>query len=90
MYENVFLRQAGGDVISGDQIRAGRALARLSARELAERAGVDITTVQRLEADKSDKVASAKYETVHKVQTALEAAGVVFLEDGYGVTKRRP
>lgn len=77
-------------MISGDQIRAGRALARLSARELAKRAVVDITTVQRLEADKSDKVASAKYETVYKIKAALEGAGVVFLDDGYGVTKRRP
>lgn len=80
-------------MISGDQIRAGRALARLSARELAERAVVDITTVQRLEADKTDKgskVASAKYETIHKIKAALEAEGIVFMDDGYGVTKRQP
>jgi transcriptional regulator with XRE-family HTH domain len=80
-------------MISGDQIRAGRALARLSARELAERAFVDITTVQRLESDKSeksDKIGSAKYDTLRKIKAALEDAGVVFLPDGYGVTKRQP
>ena len=75
-------------MISGDQIRAGRALARLSAKKLAELAVVDITTVQRLESDKGEFV-SAKIETVMKIKAALENAGVVFLDDGHGVTKRK-
>jgi transcriptional regulator with XRE-family HTH domain len=75
-------------MISGDQIRAGRALARLSARKLADLAVVDITTVQRLESDKGE-IVSAKIETVMKIKAALEGKGVVFLDDGHGVTKRK-
>jgi transcriptional regulator with XRE-family HTH domain len=76
-------------VISADQIRAGRALARLSARELAERAGVGLQAVQRLETGVV-AVGSAKVDTINGIQRALEEAGVVFLADGYGVTKRQP
>jgi transcriptional regulator with XRE-family HTH domain len=75
-------------MISGDQIRAGRALARLSARELAELADVDITTVQRLEGGNAEKIGSAKLDTILKIKRALEEAGIVFLDDGFGVTKR--
>ncbi len=36
-------------MLSSDRIRATRALLRWSARQLAEKAGVHITTVQRME-----------------------------------------
>jgi transcriptional regulator with XRE-family HTH domain len=75
-------------MISSDQIRAGRALVRLSAKELAERAGVGLTAIQRIE-NGVVSVGSAKAETIEGIQRALESAGVVFLPDGYGVTKRQ-
>jgi|1185.fasta_scaffold336923_1 transcriptional regulator with XRE-family HTH domain len=75
-------------MISADQIRAGRALAKLSVKELADRVGVGIHAIQRLEHEKVS-VGSAKAETIEGIQRALEAAGVVFLDDGHGVTRRK-
>ena len=76
-------------MISSDQIRAGRALARLTAKELAERAGVGLTAVQRIE-NGTVSISRASVKTIEGIQRALEGAGVVFLADGYGVTKRQP
>jgi transcriptional regulator with XRE-family HTH domain len=78
----------GETMISSDQIRAGRALARLTAKELAERAGVGLTAIQRIETG-TVSVSRASVKTVEGIQRALEEAGVVFLADGYGVTKRQ-
>ena len=71
--------------ISAEQIRAGRALLQWSAKELADRAGVVIHTVQRLETGKVP-VGRATVETIDKITRALEGGGVVLLPDGYGVT----
>lgn len=71
--------------VSAEQIRAGRALLNWSARELAKEAVVAITTVQRLEVG-AVPIENASVATVGKITRALEAAGVVFLPDGYGVT----
>jgi transcriptional regulator with XRE-family HTH domain len=87
--KDLFFAQRGCLVISADQIRAGRALARWSARELAERAGVGLQAVQRIE-NGVVSVGSAKAETIEGIQRALEEEGIVFLPDGYGVTKRQP
>ncbi len=57
----------------------------------AERAGVHITTVQRME--RSDDTIRAMARTVAKVERALKAEGVDFLADngGPGVRlKKRP
>ena len=77
-------------MISGIQIRAGRALLGWDQNKLADAAGVSIITVKRLEAAGEDihgPVASAM-----KVKTALEGAGVLFLDEesgiGYGVRLR--
>jgi transcriptional regulator with XRE-family HTH domain len=74
--------------LSAEQIRAGRAMAGWSAQQLADRVGMSIHTIQRLETGKV-AIAKAKYETVVGIRRALEEAGVVFLDDGYGVTKRQ-
>jgi transcriptional regulator with XRE-family HTH domain len=63
--------------ISNRQLRAARALLGWSQLVLAERAGVSPITVKRLEA--SDAGFAARVATLTNVQTALEAAGVVFL-----------
>jgi transcriptional regulator with XRE-family HTH domain len=68
-------------MINKDQIRDGRNLLRWSARELGEKAGVGMATVQRLESGRTP-AGSAKFDTLQKIKSALEAGGVEFLEDG--------
>jgi transcriptional regulator with XRE-family HTH domain len=63
-------------------------LARLTAKELADRAGVGLTAVQRIE-NGTVSVSKASVKTVEGIKRALEEAGVVFLPDGYGVTKNQ-
>jgi DNA-binding transcriptional regulator YhcF (GntR family) len=75
-------------MISAEQIRAGRALLQWSARELADKADVALNTVQRLEVGRV-AIAKASVETIDKITRALASEGVVFLEDGFGVTLRR-
>ena len=77
-------------MISGVQIRAGRALLGWDQAKLAERAGVSIITVKRLEA--AGEQIQAQFATVMKVKSAFEKAGVLFLGEesglGYGVRLR--
>ena len=67
---------------SAQQIRAARGLLGWSARELAQRAGVHLTTVQRMERSKGE--IRATVHTLSKVSRALEAAGVEFLNANHG------
>ncbi len=67
------------------QIRAGRSLLRWSARELAKRAGLHITTIQRIERSRGKLLGHAA--TIERIRRALESAGVEFLDsddDGAG------
>jgi len=77
-------------MISGIQIRAGRALLGWDQAKLAEMAGVSIITVKRLEA--AGEEIRAQFATVMKVKSAFEKAGVLFLDAesglGYGVRLR--
>ncbi len=78
-------------MLTSQQIRAARGLLRWSAQELAERAGVHLATVQRME--RFDDTIQAMATTVAKVERAFEAEGVDFLADngGLGVRlKKRP
>ena len=68
---------------NGVQVRMGRAAVGLSVRELARIAGVTPNTISRIE-NGSDALAS----TMERLQTALEDAGVIFIdadEEGPGV-----
>lgn len=58
------------------QCRMARAATGLGVRDLAQRAGVAIDTVARLE---RGEVLRAR--TVDAMRTALEAAGVIFLDE---------
>jgi predicted transcriptional regulator len=77
-------------MISGVQIRAGRALLGWDQAKLAKMAGVSIITVKRLEA--AGEQIQAQFATVMKVKSAFEKAGVLFLGEesglGYGVRLR--
>lgn len=62
-----------------EQIRAARALLGWSAQELAERSGLHITTVQRME--KGEGMITGNVSSIRWVQEALEDAGAYFIDD---------
>ena len=73
-------------MITTEQIRGARAMLRWSAKQLSERSGVSLPTVQRMEGERGPLRSSAG--NVLKVQRALEDAGVIFIdadEEGPGV-----
>ncbi len=61
------------------QIRAARALLGWSQSELAQRAGVGLATLQRLE--QSQSILKGNYATILKIQSVLEQAGISFIND---------
>lgn len=67
-------------MISGGQIRAGRAYARLSAVQLAELAGVGRMTV--VKAESADGVPRLTATNLQSIQEALEKVGVIFGLEG--------
>ncbi len=76
-------------MITTEQIRGARAMLRWSAKQLSERSGVSLPTVQRMEGERGPLRSSAG--NVLKVQRALEDAGVIFIdadEEGPGVRLR--
>ena len=66
-------------MISAAQIRAARALAGISADELARRAGVGWATVQRFES--APGIPLSRSGTLERVKVALESAGIEFIGD---------
>jgi transcriptional regulator with XRE-family HTH domain len=64
-------------MITGSQIRAARAAAKLTAKQLARRAGVSLPTIQRFE--QADGVPPSRSSTLLDVKIALEAAGIEFI-----------
>jgi transcriptional regulator with XRE-family HTH domain len=67
-------------VLTAAQMRAARALVGMEQKVLAERSGVSLPTIQRMEA--SNGVVRGVIETLMKVMGALEAAGVEFINEG--------
>ncbi|MEJ6781781.1 MULTISPECIES: helix-turn-helix domain-containing protein [Phyllobacteriaceae] len=61
-------------MITAAQMRAARALAGIDQKTLAEKAGVSVPTIQRMEA--SEGVVRGVVDTLTKVIEALDAAGV--------------
>ncbi len=72
-------------MLVSSQIRAARGLLHWSARVLAERAGVSLSTVQRME--RAGALVIGDTASGRRVQHVLEHAGVEFLadDDGLGV-----
>jgi hypothetical protein len=66
--------------ITGAQIRAGRAFAKLSANELASRARVGRTTIARAEV--IDGIPPTTVANLFAIKAVLEKAGVTFGADG--------
>ena len=67
-------------VISAPQLRAARALLGIDQRELAERAGLSVPTIQRMEA--SDGVIRGNVDSLMKLITALDQAGIELIGEG--------
>jgi transcriptional regulator with XRE-family HTH domain len=77
-------------MLTGLQIRAARAALGWSAAALAEKAGVALKTIARLE--NVDGVPPSRSSTLTDIQRQLEAAGIEFIgtpEDGPGIRLRR-
>ena len=64
-----------------EQLRAARGLLGWSQSELASRAGLSLPTVKRVEAQKGPRVSE---DARTKLQRALEAAGVEFIDENGG------
>ena len=82
-------------MITAQQMRAARALAGIDQKTLAERAGVSLPTIQRMEA--SEGVVRGVVDTLVKVTQALEESGVELIGEGQpsagtgrGVRLRQP
>lgn len=70
-------------LITGEQIRAARALCRLEQADLAQAAGVSVQTVKRLEGFQGPVEATTR--TVSALMKAFRGFGVVFdLDAGTG------
>jgi transcriptional regulator with XRE-family HTH domain len=71
-------------MITAPQMRAARALLGIDQRSLAERSGLSLPTIQRMEA--SDGQVRGTVDSLVKVVQALETAGIELL--GEGATSR--
>ncbi|WP_347976504.1 helix-turn-helix domain-containing protein [Bosea vestrisii] len=66
---------------TGHQLKAARALVGVEQADLAERSGVAVTTIRKMEWKGAETLTSG-LDTIKRVQTSLEAAGVEFLNHG--------
>lgn len=67
-------------MITGAQMKAARALLGIDQKQLAQRAGVSLPTIQRMEA--SEGSVRAIVGSLEKVVTALNAAGIELIGPG--------
>jgi transcriptional regulator with XRE-family HTH domain len=64
------------------QIRAARALLGWSQERLADRAGIGLATLKRIE--QNEGLVKGNFSTIFNIQKALEQAGIHFTEDDSG------
>ena len=67
-------------MITAAQMRAARALLGIDQRELAERSGLSLPTIQRMEA--SDGVIRGNVDSLMKLVDALAANGIELIGEG--------
>jgi len=67
-------------MITGVQMRAARALLRIDQRQLAQRSGLSLPTIQRMES--SDGVVRGNVDSLMKLVEALGAAGIELIGEG--------
>jgi transcriptional regulator with XRE-family HTH domain len=82
-------------VITAAQLRSSRALLNIDQRTLAERSGLSLPTIQRMEA--SGGVIRGNVDSLMKLVAALDALGIELISDnavsqggGRGVRLKRP
>jgi transcriptional regulator with XRE-family HTH domain len=82
-------------MITAPQLRAARALLGIDQRKLADLSGLSLPTIQRMEA--SEEVIRGNVDSLVKLVTALEAAGIELIGEGAasqsggrGVRLKRP
>jgi transcriptional regulator with XRE-family HTH domain len=66
---------------TGNQLKAARGLVGVSQSDLAALAGVNVNTVRNMEKRAAASFVSG-FDTVQKIQSALESLGVVMLSGG--------
>ncbi|MHC2359064.1 helix-turn-helix domain-containing protein [Rhizobium leguminosarum] len=79
-------------MLTAEQIRAARALLRMEQKDLAERSGVSLPSIKRLE-QMNGALTATRVSTVEAIRTALETAGVTFIAQnggGAGVRLAKP
>jgi len=69
-------------VITAGQLRASRALLDIDQRTLAERSGLSLPTIQRMEA--SGGVIRGNVDSLMKLVAALDALGIELISDSAG------
>jgi transcriptional regulator with XRE-family HTH domain len=67
-------------MITANQLRAARALLSIDQRQIAELADLSVPTIQRMEA--SDGVIRANVDSLMKLVSALESAGIELINPG--------
>jgi len=67
-------------MITGAQMRAARALLGIDQRELAQRSGLSLPTIQRMES--SDGVVRGNVDSLMKLVEALGSAGIELIGEG--------
>jgi transcriptional regulator with XRE-family HTH domain len=67
-------------MITSGQLRAARALLGIDQRELAQRCGLSLPTIQRMEA--SDGVVRGNVDSLMKLVDALAAGGIELIGEG--------
>ena len=67
-------------MVTGAQMRAARALLGIDQRELAQRSGLSLPTIQRMES--SDGVIRGNVDSLMKLVDALGAAGIELIGEG--------
>jgi len=67
-------------MITAGQLRAARALLGIDQKALAERSGLSVPTIQRMEA--SEGVIRGNVDSLMKLIAALDASAIVLLGDG--------
>jgi DNA-binding XRE family transcriptional regulator len=75
-------------MFTSEQVRAARAMLRIEQRDLAEWSGVSLETIKRIERIPGE--VSAYASTVDAIRTALEAAGIEFINGEKPGVRLRP
>lgn len=75
-------------MLSSEQMRAARAFLRWEQKDVADASGVSLPSIKRLETQPGELAAQPR--TVAAIRSALEQAGVVFIDDNATSTAGGP